>query len=156
MTPLDKTDLKILEALQNDAKINAKTLAADLHLSKTPIYERIKRLEEEGVIKQYVALVDPEKIGLPLVVFCNVTLSTHDNEHIRQFHEAIADIDEIMECYSIGGIHDFFLKVVVKDLKAHDRFVFEKLTKIKGISKMQSSFVLSEMKHTTAFKPALG
>ena len=156
MTPLDKTDLKILEALQNNAKINAKTLAADLHLSKTPIYERIRRMEDEGVIKQYVALVDPEKIGLPLVVFCNVTLSTHDEEHIRQFEKAIQEIDEVMECYSIGGIHDFFLKVVVRDLKAYDRFVFEKLTTIKGISKMQSSFVLNEMKHTTALKPALG
>ncbi len=153
MTRLDKTDLLILEALQNDAKINMKALASQLHLSKTPIYERIRRLEEEGIIKRYVALVDPQKIGLPLVVFCNVTLSVHDDGHIRQFREAIRDVDEIMECYSIGGIHDFFLKVVVKDLQAYDRFVFEKLTKIKGIAKLQSSFVLNEIKHTTALKP---
>ena len=154
MTRLDRTDRLILQALQNDAKINMKALATQLHLSKTPIYERIRRLEEEGIIKRYVALVDPQKIGLPLVVFCNVTLAVHDDEHIRQFRESILDVDEIMECYSIGGIHDFFLKVVVKDLQAYDRFVFEKLTKIKGIAKMQSSFVLSEIKHTTALKPA--
>lgn len=153
MILLDDTDRFILEALQNDAKINMKTLASRLHLSKTPVYERIRRLEESGLIKRYVALVDSRKIGLPLVVFCNVTLSVHDDEHIREFREAIQNVDEIMECYSIGGIHDFFLKVVVKDLQAYDRFVFEKLTKIRGISKMQSSFVLSEIKHTTVLKP---
>ena len=83
MTKLDKTDLMILQALQNDAKISMKTLADTLHLSKTPVYERIRRLEKEGIIKRYVALVDPEKIGLPLVVYCNVSLAIHDEEHIR-------------------------------------------------------------------------
>ena len=121
MTKLDKTDLMILQALQNDAKTSMKTLADALHLSKTPVYERIRRLEKEGIIKRYVALVDPEKIGLPLVVFCNVSLAIHDEEHIRQFRETIGTIDEITECYTIGGIHDFFLKVVVKDLQAYDR-----------------------------------
>ena len=153
MTRLDKTDLLILQILQNDAKTSMKTLADTLHLSKTPVYERIRRLEKEGIIKRYVALVDPEKIGLPLVVYCNVSLAIHDEEHIRQFRETIGTIDEIMECYTIGGIHDFFLKVVVKDLQAYDRFVLEKLTKIRGIAKMQSSFVLNEIKHTTALKP---
>lgn len=150
MAQLDKTDIKILQALQNNAKINMKELSSELNISKTPVYERIKRLEDEGYIKNYVALVDNKKIGLPLVVFCNVSLAVHNEEYIQRFKEEIQPIDEIMECYSIGGIHDFFLKVVVKDLEAYNRFVFEKLTKVQGIVKMQSSFVLSEIKYTTA------
>ena len=139
MALLDETDIEILHSLQKDAKINAKELSEKLHISKTPIYERIKRLENEGYIKGYVALVDNKKIGLPLIIFCNVSLAVHDDEHIERFKE----------CYSTGGIYDFFVKVVLKDLDAYNQFVFEKLTKVHGIVKMQSSFVLNEIKHTT-------
>ncbi len=149
MAQLDATDIEILHALQQDAKVNTKELSEKLHISKTPIYERIKRLENDGYIKGYTALVDNKKIGLPLIAFCNVSLAVHDDEHIRRFQQEIKDIDEIMECYSIGGIYDFFLKVVLKDLDAYNRFVFEKLTKVHGIVKMQSAFVLNEIKHTT-------
>ena len=149
MALLDETDIEILHSLQKDAKINAKELSEKLHISKTPIYERIKRLENEGYIKGYVALVDNKKIGLPLIIFCNVSLAVHDDEHIERFKEEIRNIDEIMECYSTGGIYDFFVKVVLKDLDAYNQFVFEKLTKVHGIVKMQSSFVLNEIKHTT-------
>lgn len=149
MAQLDATDIEILYALQQDAKVNTKELSEKLHISKTPIYERIKRLENDGYIKGYTALVDNKKIGLPLIAFCNVSLAVHDDEHIRRFQQEIKDIDKIMECYSIGGIYDFFLKVVLKDLDAYNRFVFEKLTKVHGIVKMQSAFVLNEIKHTT-------
>lgn len=149
MAQLDATDIEILYALQQDAKVNTKELSEKLHIFKTPIYERIKRLENDGYIKGYTALVDNKKIGLPLIAFCNVSLAVHDDEHIRRFQQEIKDIDEIMECYSIGGIYDFFLKVVLKDLDAYNRFVFEKLTKVHGIVKMQSAFVLNEIKHTT-------
>ncbi|MCD8193917.1 MAG: Lrp/AsnC family transcriptional regulator, partial [Tannerellaceae bacterium] len=97
MVKLDRTDLRILEALQQDAKINMKQLAADLNLSKTPLYERVKRLEEEGYIKNYVALVDNKKVGMPLIVFCNITLSVHNDEHIVRFREEITRIEEVME-----------------------------------------------------------
>lgn len=116
MALLDETDIEILHSLQKDAKINTKELSEKLHISKTPIYERIKRLENEGYIKGYVALVDNKKIGLPLIIFCNVSLAVHDDEHIERFKEEIRNIDEIMECYSTGGIYDFFVKVVLKDL----------------------------------------
>ena len=125
MALLDETDIEILHSLQKDAKINAKELSEKLHISKTPIYERIKRLENEGYIKGYVALVDNKKIGLPLIIFCNVSLAVHDDEHIERFKE------------------------VLKDLDAYNQFVFEKLTKVHGIVKMQSSFVLNEIKNTT-------
>lgn len=149
MAQLDDTDIRILQSLQQDAKVNTKELSEQLHISKTPIYERIKRLENDGYIKGYVALVDNKKVGLPLIAFCNVSLAVHDDEHIQRFKEEIKNIDEIMECYSTGGIYDFLLKIVVKDLDAYNRFAFEKLTKVHGIVKMQSSFVLSEIKHTT-------
>jgi DNA-binding Lrp family transcriptional regulator len=150
MTKLDATDIEILHTLQNDAKINMKELSEKIHISKTPIYERIKRLENEGYIKKYVALVDNKKVGLSMIVFCNISLAVHDDEHIQRFKEEILEIEEIMECYSIGGIYDFLLKVVLKDLDDYNRFVFEKLTKVHGIVKMQSSFVLGEIKHITS------
>ncbi|MFG4002243.1 Lrp/AsnC family transcriptional regulator [Flavobacterium aquidurense] len=149
MTKLDKTDIGILSALQKDAKLNVKELSDLLHISKTPIYERIKRLENEGYIKQYVALVDNKKVGLPLIVFCNISLAVHDNEHIKRFQEEIKEIEEIMECYSTGGMYDFLIKVVLKDLEHYNVFAFEKLTKVQGIVKMQSSFVLGEIKNIT-------
>lgn len=148
MVQLDETDIEILHSLQKDAKVNTKELSEKLHISKTPIYERIKRLENDGYIRGYVALIDNKKVGLPLTVFCNVSLAIHDDEHIQRFQEEIKSIDEIIECYSIGGIYDFFLKVVLKDLDTYNQFVFEKLTKVHGIVKMQSAFVLNEIKHT--------
>lgn len=150
MSKLDKTDIDIINALQNDAKINIKELSNRLHISKTPIYERIKRLENEGYIKRYVTLIDNKKAGLPLIVFCNVSLAVHDDEHIQRFQKEIKEIDEIMECYSTGGVYDFLLKVVLKDLDDYNRFAFQKLTKVHGIVKMQSSFVLDEIKHITS------
>lgn len=152
MAKLDETDIRLLRALQEDAKVNAKELTDTLHISKTPIYERIKRLESEGIIKGYTAVVDNKKVGLPLVVFCNVSLAVHDDEHINRFKREIASVDEVMECYSTGGHYDFLLKVVLKDLEAYNAFVFEKLTKVHGIVKMQSSFVLGEIKHTNVLR----
>ena len=114
MALLDETDIEILHSLQKDAKINAKELSEKLHISKTPIYERIKRLENEGYIKGYVALVDNKKIGLPLIIFCNVSLAVHDDEHIERFKEEIRNIDEIMECYStvfMISLSKWFLRI---------------------------------------------
>ncbi len=149
MIKLDETDVRLLNALQKDAKANTKELCDKLHLSKTPVYERMRRLEKEGAIKGYSAIIDNKKVGLPLVVFCNVSLAVHDDEHIERFKKDISEIEEIMECYSTGGFYDFLLKIVLKDLDEYNTFVFEKLTKVHGIVKMQSSFVLSEIKHKT-------
>ncbi|MDE6443455.1 MAG: Lrp/AsnC family transcriptional regulator [Muribaculaceae bacterium] len=149
MTGLDNTDICLLKALQKNAKVSTKELCGLLNLSKTPVYERIHRLEDRGVITGYKAIVDNRKVGLPLVVFCNVSLAVHDDEHIERFKKDIREIDEVMECYSTGGLYDFLLKVILTDLEGYNRFVFEKLTKVQGIVKMQSSFVLSEIKHET-------
>ncbi len=152
MARLDEIDAKLLHTLQKDAKINTKELCGILNLSKTPVYERIHRLEKEGVIKGYSATVDHSKVGLPLVVFCNVSLAKHDDEHLSQFIEDISQIDEVMECYSIGGLYDILIKVILKDIEQYNQFVHERLTKVRGIVKIQSSFVLSEIKKTTELK----
>ncbi len=149
MARLDETDVKLLKALQKNAKASAKELCDLLNLSKTPVYERIHRLEREGVIKGYSAVIDNKEVGLPLVVFCNVSLTMHDDAHIERFKRDISEIEEIMECYSTGGFYDFLLKIVLRDLDEYNTFVFEKLTKVHGIAKMQSSFVLSEIKKIT-------
>lgn len=148
MAKLDEIDISILKALQKDGKANTKKLCEMLNLTKTPVYERIRRLEAEGIIRGYTADINNEKVGLPLVVFCNVSLVVHDDIHIRQFKEDIMNIEEIMDCYSTGGVFDFLIRVVLKDMDEFNHFVFEKLTKVRGIAKMQSSFVLSEIKHS--------
>ena len=149
MIKLDEIDIKLLKALQRDAKANTKELCELLNLSKTPVYERIHRLEKEGVITGYNATIDNRKVGLQLVVFCNVSLAVHNDEHIERFMDDINAIDEVMECYSTGGFYDFLLKVILKDLDEYNKFVFEKLTKVHGIVKMQSSFVIREIKRKT-------
>ncbi len=98
MTKLDEIDIRLLKALQKDAKANTKELCELLNLSKTPVYERMRRLEKEGVITGYSAIIDNKKVGLPLVVFCNVSLAVHDDEHIENFKKDIAEINEVMEC----------------------------------------------------------
>ena len=108
MALLDQIDIKILQALQNNAKVNMKELSAELNISKTPVYERVKRLEEEGYIRNYVALVDNKKVGLPLVVFCNVSLAVHNDEHIQRFKAEIQEIDEVMECIRSAASTIFF------------------------------------------------
>lgn len=152
MAKIDETDVKILNVLQTDAKISTKELCELSNLSKTPVYERIHRLEKEGVITGYVATIDHSKAGLPLVVFCNVSLAEHNDAHFSQFVEDIMKIDEVMECYSTGGLYDILIKVVLKDIEQYNTFVHERLTKVRGIVKIQSSFVLSEIKKTTALK----
>ena len=152
MTQLDEIDVKLLKALQRNAKMATKTICDEVNLSKTPVYDRIRRMEKEGVIKGYTAIVDPKKVGLPLVVFCNVSLAVHDDEHIARFTSEISAIDEVMECYCTGGHYDFLLKVVLRDLDAYNKFVFEKLTKVHGIVKMQSSFVLGEIKSSNVLE----
>lgn len=152
MARIDEIDIKLLNALQKDAKANTKELCEVTNLSKTPVYERIHRLENDGVITGYIATIDHSKVGLPLVVFCNVSLAEHNDVHFSQFIEDIAKIDEVMECYSTGGLYDILIKVVLKDLQHYNTFVHERLTNVRGIAKIQSSFVLSEIKKTNVLQ----
>jgi DNA-binding Lrp family transcriptional regulator len=148
---LDKLDWAILDELQEDAKLNIKDLAAKLNLTKTPVYERIKRLEQKGYIDKYTALVNRKKLGTSMVVFCFVTLNTQQLDKLNAFSTAVSKIPEVMECYLMTGQSDFILKVVVRDLDEYHNFSSGKLATLPNVSQINSSFVLNEIKQTTSF-----
>lgn len=147
---LDATDLRILQMLQEDAKVTTKEIAAQLHITTTPVFERIKRLEKDGYIGKYVALLDRKKMGLVLVAYTNVSLKEHNTEFLLHFEQAVRSLPEVVECYHIAGLFDYLLKVVVKDMEAYQQFVVNKLAALENIGKVQSSFVMTEIKYTTS------
>ena len=146
---LDATDRRILQMLQEDAKMNVKEMAEKLNLSKTPVYDRIKRLEKEGVIDRYVAVLNRDKLDSSMVVFCSVSLESQKLDAIQAFGKAIDKIPEVQECYLMGGESDFLLRVVVKDLHAYHQFSSGKLAALPNVSQIQSSFVLHVEKRST-------
>ena len=149
MKGLDDIDRAILRMLQEDAKANVKELADKLNMTKTPIYERIRRMEQSGVISGYVATVDRRKVMSSMVVFCSVSLESQKLEEIRQFSEAVSCIPEVMECYLMGGANDFLLKLIVKDLDAYHQFSSGILATLPYVSQIKSTFVLNEVKQST-------
>ena len=149
MIKLDSIDKRLLELLQNDSKINVKEIAAKLGLTKTPIYERMKRYEREGIIKKYVAVLDTEKIEHSMVIFCQVALENQKLEALKDFKKAIETIPEVLECYLMGGANDFLLKVVVKDLNAYHHFSSGILAALPNVSQIKSTFVLNEIKRSS-------
>ncbi len=146
---LDATDRKILKLLQEDARMGIKTIAARVNMTKTPVYERIKRLEKAGVITKYVAVVDRKKVSPSMIIFLSGALAVTAFEQIQEFYEAVEKIPEIMECYLMGGENDFLLKVVVKDLDEYNTFYSQKLATLPRVGHIRSSFVLNEVKHAT-------
>ncbi|GHE75619.1 MULTISPECIES: Lrp/AsnC family transcriptional regulator [Roseivirga] len=152
MLKLDAVDIKILETLQTDARITTKALADQLNLSTTPVFERVKRLEREGLIKRYVALVDNKKLGLRLIAFISISLTKHSRSYLEKFVNEVSQYPEVMECYHIAGNFDFLLKVVVKSMDVYESFILTKLSTIANLGHVQSSFVLSENLHSTAYR----
>ena len=148
---IDATDIELLNLLQRDAKMKHKELAAALGLTITPIYERIKRLEKAGVIKQYATLLDPVKVGKELICFSMVTLEKHSQAYLKEFEAKVMEITEVMECYHLAGEYDYILKVVVKDMNQYQQFIVNKLSAINNVGQVQSSFALSTLKATTAY-----
>ncbi|RBL90822.1 Lrp/AsnC family transcriptional regulator [Chitinophaga flava] len=154
METLDKTDRRILEVLQQNARLNTKEIAHRIGLSVTPTYERLKKIEKMGVIKDYVTLLHADKIGKTLVAFCNVSLQLHSQLLLKKFEAAISQMEEVMECYHVAGTFDYLLKVVVDDMRSYQHFLTNKLAAIENIAQVHSSFVMTEIKHGTAFKLA--
>jgi DNA-binding Lrp family transcriptional regulator len=148
---IDSTDKEILRHLQQDALLTTKELASRLNLSPTPVYERVRRLEKDGVIKKYVALVDREKVSKDLMVFCSIRLKEHAQQAGAKFVEEIVALDEVQECYNISGDYDFMLKIVVHDMREYQAFLMNKLASLENIGSTHSIFVMSEIKHETAF-----
>lgn len=149
MENLDATDHKILQLLQHDAKLNVNDIAKELHLTKTPIYERIKRLEKTGVISKYVALVDRKKVTPSIIVFLTGSLRVTEFDQTQEFYDAVMAIDEVLECYLLGGDKDFLLKVIARDLDSYHEFYAEKIASIPHVGEIRSSFVLRPVKYST-------
>lgn len=152
MENIDETDLKILSILQENAKISHKDIAEKLHLSRTPIFERIKKLERRGIIQKYVTILNRKKINKNLIVLCSISLREHGSEHVSAFQKAVLDFTEVMECYHIGGNYDFFLKVIVNNIDEYQTFVLKKLSQIRNIANVQSAFVIGEMKYKLSYE----
>ncbi len=146
---LDQIDKLILRYLQEDATLKTRELSALLNLSYTPVYERVRRLEKDGIIKKYVALVDRDKVGKKLMVFCNIALKEHSRIMGEKFVDAIMAFTEVTECFNISGDYDFLLKVVVEDMPAYQRFLMEKLGSLENIGSTHSLFVMGEIKYST-------
>lgn len=145
---LDKTDLAILALLQQNARMTVKEIADNVHLSTTPVHERIKRLENSGVIKQYAALVDFSKVNKSLMVICYVSLKQHSKNAGLKFIKQINELNEVIECYNISGEFDFMLKVVAENMDAYYNFHVNKLSQGENIGNVQSVFVMGVIKQT--------
>ncbi|WBV60371.1 Lrp/AsnC family transcriptional regulator [Chryseobacterium camelliae] len=147
---LDDLDKKLLVYLQEDAKQTTKELSYKLGLSVTAVYERIKKLEKNGVISKYVALLNKDKISKNFIVLCHVKLIQHKKEYVIDFEKEIVNLPEITECFHVSGDYDYILKINVKDMQDYRSFMLTKLTTIKHIASTHSSFMISEVKNTTA------
>ena len=143
---IDQTDLQILETLQRNAKLTTKELADAVHLTPTPVFERQRRLEKRGYIKKYVAVLDPDKLGQGLQVFCKVKLKQINHEIADSFVRRIQRIPEVTECYNTSGAYDYLLKVRAQDMKHYQEFVLTKLGDIESVGSIESTFVMSEVK----------
>ena len=149
MENLDKTDKAILRALQVNAKLTTKELADKVPLSSSPTFDRQKRLEREGYIKKYVALVDSRKVGNNIIIWCNIRLKQHTHDYIKEFMDAVQNIEEITDCYNTSGDFDFLIKVHTRDMEAYQDFMLNTLGKMHCLGSLNSVFVIGNVKSTT-------
>ena len=145
---LDRADLTILKALQEDARLTIKELAHRVSLSPTPVYERLKRLEGHGIIKRYAAILDEEKLGRGFTVFCKVKLFHINNDAAVRFTNAVTAMSQVTECYNTSGAYDYLLKISVTDMKAYKDFLLNVLGKTDGVASIESVFVMDIVKHS--------
>lgn len=145
----DATDKKLLEYIQQDSKQTNKELSNKLGLSVTAVYERIKKLEKDGFIDGYIAIINKEKVNRNFVVFCHVKLVQHSQEFVVKFEKEVKQLNEVLECYHLSGDYDYLLKVIVEDMTAFREFMVNKLTSINHIGSTHSMFVINEVKHST-------
>ncbi len=148
---LDETDKKILEIIQSDGRITNTKLASLVGISQPAMLERVRRLESSGVISGYSAILDRDKIGLEIMVFVSVSLAVHQLSSVDKITKKIISFPEVLECYQVSGDDDFILKVVLENINNYMEFVMNKLSKISGIRKVKSSFVLSTVKDSNHF-----
>ena len=146
METLDKTDILIPKHLQEDGRITVKDLALKVHLSTTPVFDRMHRLEKEGYIRRYTAVLDASKLGRGFLVFCSVRLRRMGKEIAHDFVERVRNIPEVAECYNISGEFDYLLKIYAPDMQYYNDFIINTLGTIESLGSIQSSFVMNEIK----------
>lgn len=144
---LDQTDIKILRSLQENARLTTKELAARVNLSTTPVFERLKRLEGDGYIQKYIAIIDEDKLGVGFVVFCNVKLVRMSGENAEEFTRLVMSIPEVSECYNISGSFDYLLKINARSMKHYQEFLLGVLGGIDSLGSIESTFVMGKVKH---------
>lgn len=147
---LDRHEKAILTVLQEDADISIAELGERVGLSQSPCWRRVAALEQAGIIRKRVALVDRRKVGLSAQIFAQVRLSAHGRAHLADFETAIADIPEVIECHVLMGTVDFLLRIVTANVEAYEKLFFEKLSRLPGVQEINSAIALSEIKSTTA------
>lgn len=145
---MDAIDKKLLMLLQEDSTRTTKELSLKLNLSVTAVYERIKKLEREGVVDKYVALLNRNKVNKGFVVFCHLKLIQHTKEYLTIFEREVTLLDEVLECYHVSGDYDYILKIYVKDMEEYREFMVTKLTTLQHIGSTHSTFMISEVKNT--------
>ena len=148
MRPIDAIDRKIVAALQEDGRMTTHDLADRVGLSASPCARRVRLLEEAGIIKGYVAVVDQGKVGLPISVFASVKLERQREEELDRFSQAILRWPEVADCYLMTGQRDYLLRIVAPDLESYERFLKDKLTRLKGVASIESSFALGQVKRS--------
>lgn len=151
MTILDTIDKSILMLLQGNSKINIKEIALKVGLTASPTYDRIKRLEKSGIIKQYAVHLNKEKLGLDLEVYCQVTLQAHSKHLIQQFETAVKNMPEVMCCFHVAGNFDYLLKIVTFNIQSYQHFLKNKLSVLESVATVQSNFVMSAVKDSAIF-----
>ncbi len=147
---LDKVDRQLLDCLQRDASMSLADLAEHVNLTTTPCWKRLKRLEESGVLRKRVALLDPETLGLSFTAFVHIKTSNHSETWYRAFVDAVTPFPEVMECYRMAGEYDYMMKVQVADMAAYDRFYKKLVNSIEGLTNVTSTFAMEPLKYTTA------
>jgi len=147
MSQLDNKDLEILSILQNDATLTTKQLASRVHLSTTPVFERVRRLEREGYIRKYAAILDADKLGKGFIVYCSVRLSRMGKDTAEDFVARVKDIPEVTECYNISGEYDYIMKIHAPDMKYYQQFLINVIGTIESVGSVRSTFVMQEIKH---------
>ena len=146
METLAKIDTLILRTLQHNARLTIKELAAEVHLSTTPVFERLKRLERQGYIKKYIAILDAQKLNQGFVVYCNVKLRRMNRDIAKDFVERIREVPQVTECYNISGNFDYLLKIHALDMKSYQEFILNVLGAIESVGSIESTFVMEEIK----------
>ena len=149
MTELSTTDLQILDTMQRDGSLTTQEIADRINISQSPCWRRINRLEEQGLITRKVAILNREKLGMHVVVFTTINLSAQGRDNLEEFEREVEILPEVMECYTMAGIWDYMLKIIVKDIRHYEMFVREKLTRLAHVGEVHSHIAVTEIKNST-------